>query len=170
MFSAVFFTDPRYESRLPLLKSLSIYVPRDERFSYLKLSDVVAYGLKSVFQFLRPEFEAQFDSTPSEFDSLEDILKLYEGGIKLPDFPFLESIRREIPIPMLKEIFRTDGERPFHFPMPQVIKGMIQFLSSCFLFRIDTSMDTDSQIEQRTFEKDFLHFQEFFGEKSPNYI
>jgi linoleate 9S-lipoxygenase len=115
-------TDPRYESRLPLLKSLSIYVPRDERFSYLKLSDVVAYGLKSVFQFLRPEFEAQFDSTPSEFDSLEDILKLYEGGIKLPDFPFLESIRREIPFPMLKEIFRTDGERPFHFPMPQVIK------------------------------------------------
>ncbi|XP_058225411.1 probable linoleate 9S-lipoxygenase 5 [Rhododendron vialii] len=115
-------TDPRHESRLPLLKSLSIYVPRDERFSHLKLSDVVAYGLKSVFQFLVPEAEAQFDRTPSEFDSLEDILELYEGGIKVPDFPFLESIRKEIPLPILKEILRTDGERPFHFPMPQVIK------------------------------------------------
>ncbi|KAG5541454.1 hypothetical protein RHGRI_021320 [Rhododendron griersonianum] len=126
-------TDPRHESRLPLLKSLSIYVPRDERFSHLKLSDVIAYGLKSAIQFLAPEAEAQFDRTPSEFDSLKDILELYEGGIKLPiklpDFPFLESITKEIPFPILKEILRTDGERPFHFPMPQVIKGMIKFLS-----------------------------------------
>lgn len=141
MFSAVFLTDPRHESRLPLLKSLSIYVPRDERFSHLKLSDVIAYGLKSVIQFLVPEAEAQFDSTPREFDSLKDILELYEGGNKLPDFPFLESIRKEIPFPILKEILRTDGERPVHFPTPQVIKGMIKFRSSYFLFRIDTSMD-----------------------------
>ncbi|KAA8545127.1 hypothetical protein F0562_019984 [Nyssa sinensis] len=115
-------TDPRYESRLPLLKSLNIYVPRDERFSHLKMSDLVAYGLKSIFQFLLPEFRAQFDKTPSEFDSLEDILDLYEGGIKLPDFPFLNNIRKEIPLETVKELLRTDGERPLKFPMPQVIK------------------------------------------------
>ncbi|KAL6964783.1 Lox4p [Sarracenia purpurea var. burkii] len=115
-------TDPRYESRLPLLQSLNIYIPRDEQFSHLKFSDLVAYGLKSVFQFLLPEFEAQLDRTPHEFDKLEDVLELYEGGIKLPEFPLLESIRKEIPFEALKEILRTDGERPFHFPMPQVIK------------------------------------------------
>uniref|UniRef100_A0A5B6ZC15 Lipoxygenase n=1 Tax=Davidia involucrata TaxID=16924 RepID=A0A5B6ZC15_DAVIN len=114
--------DSKYESRLPLLKSLDIYVPRDERFSHLKMSDLIAYGLKSVFQFLRPEFEAQFDKTPSEFDKLEDILKLYEGGIKLPNCPLLESIRKEIPFETLRELLRTDGEGLFKFPTPQVIK------------------------------------------------
>ncbi|KAL7235183.1 hypothetical protein ACSBR1_018639 [Camellia fascicularis] len=114
--------DPRYESRLPLLKSLSIYVPRDERFSRLKLSDLVAYGLKSVFQFLLPEFEAQFDKTPEEFDNLEDVMKLYDGGIKIPDCHLLESLRKEIPFETLKEILRTDGERFCHFPVPQVIE------------------------------------------------
>ncbi|KAF5952218.1 hypothetical protein HYC85_010162 [Camellia sinensis] len=114
--------DPRYESRLPLLKSLSIYVPRDERFNHLKLSDAVGYGLKSLFQFLLPEFEAQFDKTPKEFETLEDVLKLYDGGIKLPDCHLLESPGKEIPDKKQKEIFRTDGERLFHFPVPQVIK------------------------------------------------
>ncbi|KAI8027473.1 putative linoleate 9S-lipoxygenase 5 [Camellia lanceoleosa] len=114
--------DPRYESRLPLLKSLSIYVPRDERFSRLKLSDLVAYGLKSVFQFLLPEFQAQFDKTPEEFDNLEDVMKLYDGGIKIPDCHLLESLRKEIPFETLKEILRTDGERFCHFPVPQVIE------------------------------------------------
>ncbi|CAL5380734.1 unnamed protein product [Camellia sinensis] len=114
--------NPRYESRLPLLKSLSIYVPRDERFNHLKLSDAVGYGLKSLFQFLLPEFEAQFDKTPQEFETLEDVLKLYDGGIKIPDCHLLESLGKEIPVKKQKVIFRTDGERLFHFPVPQVIK------------------------------------------------
>ncbi|PSS24579.1 Linoleate 9S-lipoxygenase [Actinidia chinensis var. chinensis] len=116
-------TDPRHESRIPLFKSLSIYVPRDERFSHLKFSDLVAYGLKSAVQFIVPEVEAQFDSTPSEFDKFEDILQLYEKGIKkVPNFPLLESIRNQIPLQTLKELLRTDGEQPFRFPTPQVIK------------------------------------------------
>ncbi|KAA8536874.1 hypothetical protein F0562_029352 [Nyssa sinensis] len=114
--------DPRYESRLPLLKSTNIYVPRDEKFSHLKMSDVIAYGLRSVFQFLLPEFEAQFDKTPSEFDKLDDILELYEGGIKLPNSHLLESIRREIPSETLRELLRSDGQGTFKFPTPQVIK------------------------------------------------
>ncbi|KAA8536870.1 hypothetical protein F0562_029348 [Nyssa sinensis] len=114
--------DPRYESRLPLLKSTNIYVPRDEKFSHLKMSDVIAYGLRSVFQFLLPEFEAQFDKTPSEFDKLDDILELYEGGIKLPNSDLLESIRREIPSETLRELLRSDGQGTCKFPTPQVIK------------------------------------------------
>ncbi|KAF5454041.1 hypothetical protein F2P56_023738 [Juglans regia] len=114
-------TDPKTESRLKLLLSLNIYVPRDERFGHLKMSDFLAYALKSVAQVLQPELESLFDSTPNEFDSFQDVLNLYEGGIKLPD-NVLKNIRDNIPAEMLKEIFPTDGEGLLKYPMPQVIK------------------------------------------------
>ena len=82
--SAIFVTDPESESRLPLLMSLNLYVPRDERFSHLKMSDILAYALKSIVRFLIPEFETLCDSTPNEFDSFNDTLKLYGGGFKFP--------------------------------------------------------------------------------------
>lgn len=118
-------TDPKTESRLPLIFSLNIYVPRDERFGHLKLSDFLAYALKSIAQFLLPEFEALVDSTPDEFDTFEDVLKLYEGGIKLPEGPLLDKIRENIPLELLKELVRSDGEGAAKFPLPQVIKGSI---------------------------------------------
>nr|CAB94852.1 lipoxygenase [Prunus dulcis] len=114
-------TDSNSESRIPLLMSLNIYVPRDERFGHLKLSDFLAYALKSIVQFIRPELEALFDKTPNEFDSLEDVLKLYKGGIPLPE-GLLKDIGDNIPAEMLKEIFRTDGAQLLRFPMPQVIE------------------------------------------------
>ncbi|OWM85358.1 probable linoleate 9S-lipoxygenase 5 [Punica granatum] len=116
-------TDPNTESREPLLMSLDIYVPRDERFGHLKMSDFLAYSLKSVAQIIQPALESTFDETPGEFDSFEDVLKLYEGGIKLPDNSFLETVKKEIPLETLKEIFASDGgEGILKYPMPQVIK------------------------------------------------
>ena len=114
-------TDPKTESRLPLL-SLDIYVPRDERFGHLKMSDFLAYALKSIVQFLLPEITALCDSTPNEFDTFQDVLNLYEGGIKLPDSPALDKIRDMIPLEMIKELVRTDGERLLKYPLPQVIQ------------------------------------------------
>ena len=102
--------------------SLNIYIPRDERFGHLKLSDFLAYALKSVAQVLTPELESVFDKTPSEFDSFQDVMDLYEGGIELPK-GLLKHIREKIPAEMLKEIFRTDGEQLLKFPLPQVVKG-----------------------------------------------
>lgn len=115
-------TDPRTESRLPLVQSLNIYVPRDERFGHLKLSDFLAYGLKSIVQFLVPEFEALCDITGNEFDSFEDVMTLYEGGFKLPEGPLLDSIRKKIPFEMLKVFLETDSTGIAKFPKPQVIK------------------------------------------------
>jgi linoleate 9S-lipoxygenase len=114
-------TDPNTESRLPILMSLNIYVPRDERFGHLKMSDFLAYALKSVAQVIKPELESKFDNTPSEFDSFQDVLNMYDGGIELPK-GLVDDIRENIPAEMLKEIFRTDGERLLKYPLPQVLK------------------------------------------------
>ncbi|XP_057959550.1 probable linoleate 9S-lipoxygenase 5 isoform X2 [Malania oleifera] len=114
-------TDPNSESRLPLL-SLDIYVPRDERFGHLKMSDFLAYALKSLVQVLLPELKSLCDKTINEFDTLEDVLSLYEGGINLPNGPTFGKFRERIPWEMLKELVRTDGEKFLKFPVPDVIK------------------------------------------------
>ncbi|KAK2999071.1 hypothetical protein RJ639_024030 [Escallonia herrerae] len=113
--------DPETESRLPLLMSLNLYVPRDERFGHLKMSDFLAFGLKSIVQVLLPAFEGLADSTPNEFDSFNDMMKLY-GGFKLPGVPLLDHVEEKIPLEFLKELLRTDGEGFTKYPMPQVIK------------------------------------------------
>lgn len=116
------FTDPNTESRLPLL-SLDIYVPRDERFGHLKMSDFLAYALKAIVQFIYPELKDLCDSTPNEFDSFQDVLNLYEGGIVLPEGPSLDNIREKIPLELLKQVFATDNAQLLKYPTPQVIKG-----------------------------------------------
>lgn len=126
----VLVTDPNTESRLPILLSINTYVPRDERFGHLKMSDALSYALKAVSQILKPELDALFDSTPNEFDSLDEIFKLYEGSFEIPR-SFLDSVRNFVPAELLKEIFRTDGEKLLKFPTPQVIKGN-EYIASLF--------------------------------------
>ncbi|PRQ27705.1 putative linoleate 9S-lipoxygenase [Rosa chinensis] len=74
------------------------------------MSDLLAYLLKSLVQLIRPELQARFDKTHQEFNSFQDVLNLYEGGIPLPE-GILKDIGDKIPLPMIKEIFRTDGDR-----------------------------------------------------------
>ncbi|XP_022723049.1 probable linoleate 9S-lipoxygenase 5 [Durio zibethinus] len=111
--------DPNTESRLFLL-SLNIYVPRDERFNLVKFSDFLAYALKSLFQILIPEIGAICDK--KEFDSFQDVLDLYEGGLKLPNDATIKKIRDCLPWEMIRELVRNDGERLMKFPMPAVIE------------------------------------------------
>lgn len=126
------FADPKTESRLPLL-SLDIYVPRDERFSHVKMSDFLVYALKSIGQVLLPEIASLFDKTINEFDTFQDVLNLYDGGIKLPNGVVPQrKIRDCIPWEMLKELIRSDGERHLKFPMPDVIRGICVHLAFNF--------------------------------------
>lgn len=104
---------------------MDIYVPRDESFGHLKESDFLYFGLRALVQFLLPAFEAIFDSTPNEFDTFDDVLKLYEGGFKLPEGPLLDNIRKNIPPELLNELIRIDAQGFAKFPMPAVIKGSI---------------------------------------------
>ncbi|GFP93432.1 probable linoleate 9s-lipoxygenase 5 [Phtheirospermum japonicum] len=112
-------TDPNSESRLPLLLSLNIYVPRDERFGHLKMSDFLGYGLKSIIQFLLPEFTELCDSISNEFDSFKDACEIYEGGLKLP---LVKRLYDNIPLELLKQLLPIDGEGLFKFPLPKVIE------------------------------------------------
>ncbi|XP_031499214.1 probable linoleate 9S-lipoxygenase 5 [Nymphaea colorata] len=115
-------SDPKTESRLSVLNCLDIYVPRDERFGQRKMSDFLASASKSIVQILVPESKALFDKTPDEFDTFQDVFNLYEGGIKLPDSPALNKVKDMIPLEMIKELVRSDGEQLLKFPMPRVIK------------------------------------------------
>lgn len=123
IFSFFFLTDPKTESRLSLLESNKIYVPRDERFGHLKKSDFLAYGVESVLKVLLPEFEALADDTLDEFDTLEDVMNLYNGGIKLPKGPLLDKMLENIPLQIFKELIRSDGEGLAKYSTPQVIEG-----------------------------------------------
>lgn len=114
---SIILTDPNSESR-----GNSVYIPRDEAFGHLKSSDFLVYGLKSVSQDVIPLLQSAFDInfTPTEFDSFDDVFDLYEGGIKLPT----DIISQISPLPVLSEIFRTDGEQFLKFPTPKVIQGI----------------------------------------------
>ncbi|XP_043691955.1 probable linoleate 9S-lipoxygenase 5 [Telopea speciosissima] len=115
-------TDPNTESRLPLLLSLDIYVPRDERFGHLKMSDFLAYAFKSINELLYPELKDFCERTPYEFETFQDVLELYEGGIQLLNGPTLNKIENKIHLELLKKLIPSDGEGILKYPMPQVIK------------------------------------------------
>ncbi|XP_042501243.1 probable linoleate 9S-lipoxygenase 5 [Macadamia integrifolia] len=117
-------TDLKTESRLPLvsLESLNIYVPRDERFSHLKMADFLAYSLKSIAQLLLPVMNYFFVRIQNKFHRLQDMLAMYEGGIKITNDPTVDKVKDAIPLEMLKELTRSDGEQLLKFPIPQVIR------------------------------------------------
>ncbi|KAL2942038.1 putative linoleate 9S-lipoxygenase 5 [Bienertia sinuspersici] len=115
-------TDPKTESRLPLLKGLDVYVPRDEKFGHLKMSDFLGYAIKSLSQDFVAGLESLFKKTPNEFDSFQDELDVYEGGIKIPEVDLVEKIKKSIPLELMKAFLQTDGAPSLKYPMPDVIK------------------------------------------------
>ncbi|XP_021742500.1 probable linoleate 9S-lipoxygenase 5 [Chenopodium quinoa] len=115
-------TDPAIESRLPLLKGLDIYVPRDEQFGNLKMGDFLGDSVKSLSQGFAGLVRAVLDKTPKEFDSFQDVLDLFEGGIKVPQSPFLDQLRESLPSQFLKAITRNDGAPILKYPTPGIIK------------------------------------------------
>ncbi|KAK4253803.1 hypothetical protein QN277_010431 [Acacia crassicarpa] len=72
---------------------------------------------------MKPLLESAFNFTSNEFNSFDEARELYEGGFQLPQ-DARKNISEKMPIPMLKELFRTDGEQALsRYPTPKVIKG-----------------------------------------------
>jgi linoleate 9S-lipoxygenase len=116
-------TDPNSESRLFVL-NLNIYVPRDERFGHLKMSDFLGYSLKAVIEAVLPTIGTFIDDTPKEFDSFEEILGLYELGPEAPNHPVIAEIRKKIPSQFLRSILPNGShDHPLKMPLPSIIKS-----------------------------------------------
>uniref|UniRef100_A0ACD5V9I4 Uncharacterized protein n=1 Tax=Avena sativa TaxID=4498 RepID=A0ACD5V9I4_AVESA len=114
--------DPKSESRIPL-KSVEIYVPRDERFGNLKMSDYLGNSLKAITEDILPIIRTNVDTTPKEFDSFQDIYNLYNGLLLLPRTPALAEMKKKIPFEFIKSILPVDGDGLLNLPLPQVIKS-----------------------------------------------
>ncbi|TVU36211.1 hypothetical protein EJB05_18135 [Eragrostis curvula] len=117
-------SDPDAERRLTMLDE-DVYVPRDERFGHVKQSDFLGYSIKALVDAILPAIQTYVDLSPGEFDSFEDILKLYEGGIKLPNIPALEDLRKRFPLQLVKDLipsFGGSGDVLLKLPMPKIIK------------------------------------------------
>ncbi|KAJ1286609.1 hypothetical protein BS78_03G365300 [Paspalum vaginatum] len=112
-------TDPDSESRLTLLEQQDVYVPRDERFGHVKLADFLGYSIKAFVDGIVPALKGYIGL---EFNSFEDILQLYEGGIKLPDIPALEEVRKQFPLHLIKDLMPVGGDFILKLPKPKLIK------------------------------------------------
>lgn len=115
--------DPQTESRLWFF-DLDIYVPRDERFGHLKFADFLANAFKAIAKDLLPTLQAVVDITPLEFDSLKEVLGLYQGGLPLPDIPVVRKFIQAMPFEFFKTfITPSAGQRGvLKFPVPHVIR------------------------------------------------
>ncbi|KAG6599219.1 Linoleate 9S-lipoxygenase 6, partial [Cucurbita argyrosperma subsp. sororia] len=114
--------DSNYETRLPSILGLTIYVPRDENFGHLKLSDFLGFALKSLASNVQPELVNLINLTPGEFDKFEDVHDLYEGGFPVPVDVFRNLTKGFTP-PMFQELLRTESDQRFlKFSRPRVVK------------------------------------------------
>ena len=93
----------------------------------MKSSDFLAYALKSVSQDVLPVLTDAFDGSllSLEFDNFAEVHKLYDGGVTLPT----GFLSKYAPIPIVKEIFRSDGEQFLKYPPPKVMQGMLHTLN-----------------------------------------
>lgn len=102
---------------------LTIYVPRDENFGHLKLSDFLGFALKSLASNVQPELVNLINLTPGEFDKFQDVHDLYEGGFPVPVDVFRNLTKGFTP-PMFQELLRTESDQRFlKFSRPRVVKG-----------------------------------------------
>lgn len=99
--------------------NLDIYVPRDERFGRVKMSNFLGNALKALIQSLLPSLSMVFDATPMEFDSFQDVLNLFDGGLRLPQ---LDDTGDQVNNQMPRELVQPDGERILKLPLPHVIQ------------------------------------------------
>jgi linoleate 9S-lipoxygenase len=102
-----------------------IYVPRDEVFGHLKMTDFYGYTIKALVDGIIPAIRTYVDPFPDEFNSFQDVVMLYEGGIQLPDIPALDEMRNLFPLQLVKDLIPMGDDYILKLPKPQIIKGIV---------------------------------------------
>lgn len=124
--------DPKTEKRYTNEYGV-FYVPSDERFDYVKMSDNKADLAKAGGHIAQTKIEAKFFNK-TNFESIADVKKLFapKGEITglnnvLPDKVDV-AVKDQHPLRFLNELTakRADGQKAkaFRFPIPQILKSM----------------------------------------------
>jgi linoleate 9S-lipoxygenase len=90
------------------------------------MDDFRGYALKAIVEAVLPLINTKVDigGVPEEFDSFEDILRLYELGPEAPNHPILAEIRKKIPSEFLRSLLPVGGhDDPLKMPLPHVIQS-----------------------------------------------
>ncbi|XP_009779646.1 putative linoleate 9S-lipoxygenase 5 [Nicotiana tabacum] len=143
--------DPNSESRLPQIASFAIYVPRDEKFSPLKMTDVLSNSQKAIAQVFAPQLASLGNLSLNEFNSFDDVLKVYEPGTPgFLKYPTPHVIREEKSAWMSDEEF---GRETLAGLNPVCITGLKEFPLTSKLdpktFGDQTSKITREQIQNQ---------------------
>ncbi|RRT31738.1 hypothetical protein B296_00052083 [Ensete ventricosum] len=87
------------------------------------MTDFLTYALKGVVRVVLPVLQAIAGVIHIEFDSFEDVLKLYEDGPPVLPTPLLEELRQLVPFEMIRELVRLGScQGLLKLPRPQALE------------------------------------------------
>ncbi|PHT36455.1 hypothetical protein CQW23_24155 [Capsicum baccatum] len=94
-------TDPKSVRWIPQIASFEIYCPRVEKFTPLKLKDVLSNAQKAMTQLFSLQLAAIGDVTLNEFKNFEDVLVSLQlaaiGDVTLNEFNNFEDVLQNMP-------------------------------------------------------------------------
>ncbi|GLJ05608.1 hypothetical protein SUGI_0021070 [Cryptomeria japonica] len=112
-------TDGKFES-LPLLPTTQFFVPPDEKFPHINLSDYRANLVRAFVKKVVPTLKSIFGD---KFNSLQDVKDIYSKGIPKSINSVMDLSRDIIPLQMVKGLLSTEDQAIINFTVPQVFKA-----------------------------------------------
>ncbi|KAH9326873.1 hypothetical protein KI387_007051 [Taxus chinensis] len=112
-------TDRKFES-LPLLPTTQFFIPPDEKFPHINLSDYRANLVRAFAKKVVPTLKSIFGD---KFDSLEDVKAIYSKGIPSSINSVMELSRDLIPLQMVKGLLSTQDQALINYRRPQVFEA-----------------------------------------------
>ncbi|RRT84554.1 hypothetical protein B296_00004079, partial [Ensete ventricosum] len=107
------------------LINLDFYVPPDDRFSPVKLSEFISNSIRAIVHFVIPEVKSVFEGSIRNFESFGQMRKdLYSSHRRsILEGVVMEKLKALLPEEFIKEVVRVVKENPLKFPIPEVIAG-----------------------------------------------
>ncbi|KAJ8465789.1 hypothetical protein OPV22_028341 [Ensete ventricosum] len=114
--------DRATETRKKLI-NLDFYVPPDDRFSPVKLSEFISNSIRAIVHFVIPEVKSVFEGSIRNFESFGQMRKdLYSSHRRsILEGVVMEKLKALLPEEFIKEVVRVVKENPLKFPIPEVI-------------------------------------------------